>query len=76
MKKRFSEEQIIGTLSRLASGTTAKDLSRELGVSQQEFFDLAERSEPGAHGVRFVPALTGSMAPRCTSAVSSRRPTA
>lgn len=35
-----------------------------LGCTQQEFFDLAEQSVPGANGVRFVPALSGSMAPR------------
>jgi xylulokinase len=40
-----------------------------LGVSQQEFFDLADRSEPGARGVRFIPALTGSMAPRWNDAM-------
>ncbi len=38
MKKRFTEEQIIGALGRLAGGTTAKDLSRELGVSQQTLY--------------------------------------
>ena len=38
MKKRFTEEQIIGALSRLSSGTMAKDLSRELGVSQQTLY--------------------------------------
>jgi xylulokinase len=31
---------------------------------QQKTFDLAAQSEPGAHGVRFIPALTGAMAPR------------
>jgi putative transposase len=38
MKKRFTEEQIIRALGRLASGTTAKGLSRELGVSQQTLY--------------------------------------
>jgi xylulokinase len=35
-----------------------------LGVSQEEFFERASRSVPGANGVRFVPALSGAMAPR------------
>ena len=38
MKKRFTEEQIIGALGKLAAGRTAKDLSRELGVSQQTLY--------------------------------------
>lgn len=38
MKKRFTEEQIIKTLGRLSSGTQAKDLSRELGISQQTLY--------------------------------------
>ena len=38
MKKRFTEEQIIGALGRMSSGLTAKELSRELGVSQQTLY--------------------------------------
>lgn len=38
MKKRFTEEQIIGVLDKLAAGKTAKELSRELGVSQQTLY--------------------------------------
>lgn len=48
----------------VSGGNTLWFAKNVLGVSQQEFFDLAGRSEPGARGVRFVPALTGSMAPR------------
>ena len=33
MKKRFTEEQIIGALGKLSSGIKAKDLSRERWVS-------------------------------------------
>lgn len=35
-----------------------------LGVQQADVFPLAEQSDPGANGVRFLPALMGSMAPR------------
>jgi len=48
----------------VSGGNTLWFAQNVLGVSQQEFFDRAARSEPGARGVRFIPALTGSMAPR------------
>ena len=48
----------------VSGGNTLWFAKNVLGISQQEFFDLAASSEPGAHGVRFIPALTGSMAPR------------
>jgi xylulokinase len=35
-----------------------------LGITQSELFDLAKKSVPGARGVRFIPALSGAMAPR------------
>lgn len=38
MKKRFMDEQIVKAISRLKNGTTAKDLSRELGVSQPTLY--------------------------------------
>jgi putative transposase len=38
MKKRFTEEQIIKAFGRLAGGIAAKDLSREMGVSQQTLY--------------------------------------
>ena len=34
MKKRFTEEQIVKSVSRMKSGTRANELARELGVSQ------------------------------------------
>jgi xylulokinase len=48
----------------VSGGNTLWFAKNVLKVSQQEFFDLANASEPGARGVRFIPALTGSMAPR------------
>ena len=48
----------------VSGGNTLWFAKNVLDVSQQEFFDLAGRSVPGARGVRFLPALTGSMAPR------------
>lgn len=48
----------------VSGGNTLWFAKNVLGISQQEFFDLAAQSEPGARGVRFIPALTGSMAPR------------
>lgn len=38
MKKRFTEEQIIKTLTRLKNGTPIKDLCREVGVSQGSIY--------------------------------------
>lgn len=38
MKKRFTEEQIIGALKRIDAGASAKELSRDLGVSQQTLY--------------------------------------
>lgn len=48
----------------VSGGNTLWFASSILGVSQQEFFDLAADSVPGANGVRFLPTLSGSMAPR------------
>lgn len=48
----------------VSGGNTLWLAKNVLRVSQQEFFDLADRSEPGARGVRFIPALSGSMTPR------------
>jgi xylulokinase len=53
----------------VSGGNTLWFAKNVLGVSQQEFFDLANTSEPGARGVRFIPALTGSMAPRWNDSV-------
>ncbi|MEP6842945.1 MAG: FGGY family carbohydrate kinase [Pseudolysinimonas sp.] len=53
----------------VSGGNTLWFAKNVLHVSQQEFFDLANSSEPGARGVRFIPALTGSMAPRWNDAM-------
>lgn len=53
----------------VSGGNTLWFAKNVLGVGQQEFFDLANRSVPGANGVRFIPALTGSMAPRWNDAM-------
>ena len=39
MKKRFTEEQIVKAVTRLTNGTPAKDLSREIGVSQHTLYN-------------------------------------
>ena len=39
MKQRFTEEQIIKTLTRLKKGEKAKDLGREAGVSQHTIYN-------------------------------------
>jgi len=38
MKKRFTEEQIIGTINRHNKGERTKDLARELGVSEHTIY--------------------------------------
>jgi putative transposase len=38
MKKRFTEDQIISAVKKLEAGITAKELSRELGVTQQTLY--------------------------------------
>lgn len=39
MKKRFTEEQIIKSLTRLKNGTNAKVLARELGVHETTLYN-------------------------------------
>ena len=39
MKKRYSEEQIIGALKRQEAGTKVSDLCRELGISAGTFYN-------------------------------------
>ena len=64
-KSRYNEEQIIGVLKRMEAGQKARDLARELGVSEATLYtrkrsmaaDVSEarRSrEPAAH--RYLPA--------------------
>lgn len=43
MKKRFTEEQTIQAVKRLESGTSAKELSREMGVTQQTLYHWKKR---------------------------------
>ena len=38
MKKRFTEDQIISAVKKLEAGIMAKELSRELGVTQQTLY--------------------------------------
>jgi hypothetical protein len=38
MKKRFSEEQIIGILKEQEAGFTVKDIIRRHGIAEQTFF--------------------------------------
>ena len=38
MKKRFTEEQIVKVINRSSHGESAKDLARELGVSQHTIY--------------------------------------
>jgi len=59
-----SDAYLIENPGFVSGGNTLWFSQNILGVNQKEFFDLAARSAPGARGVRFIPALTGSMAPR------------
>jgi putative transposase len=38
MKKRFTNEQIVGALNRLEAGEKAKDLCREFGISSPTLY--------------------------------------
>ena len=38
MKKRFTEDQIITAIQKLENGTNPKELSREMGVTQQTLY--------------------------------------
>jgi putative transposase len=43
MKKRFTEEQIIKVLQKNASGTSAKEVCREFGISIQTFYSWKKK---------------------------------
>ena len=43
MKKRFTEEQIVKAVTRLTNGTPAKDLAREVGVSQHTLYNWKKK---------------------------------
>jgi len=49
------------------SGGSILWLSRVLGIDQPEVFEKAGKAHPGADGLIFIPALSGSMAPRWNS---------
>jgi putative transposase len=38
MKKRYTDDQIIGAVKKLEAGMSAKELSREMGVTQQSLY--------------------------------------
>lgn len=38
MRKRFTEEQIIGVLKRVEGGATPKDVCREFGIAMQTLY--------------------------------------
>lgn len=43
MKKRFTEEQTIAAVKMLEAGVTAKELSRDMGVTQQTLYHWKKR---------------------------------
>jgi putative transposase len=43
MKKRFTEEQIIKVLQKNASGSSAKEVCREFGISAQTFYSWKKK---------------------------------
>jgi putative transposase len=43
MKKQFTEEQIVRTLSRLKNGSTPKELGREIGVSEATIYNWRKK---------------------------------
>ncbi len=43
MKKRFTDDQIIGAVKKLEAGATAKEISREMGVTQQTLYHWKKR---------------------------------
>ncbi len=43
MKKRYTEDQIIGAVKKLETGTPAKELSRDMGVTIQTLYHWKKR---------------------------------
>lgn len=43
MKKRFTEEQIAYTIKRHETGVSAKDICREMGVSEASFYKWKQK---------------------------------
>lgn len=72
----FDEEQLVETHAHaidgqwlienpgFASGGSTMWIASLLGIAQSAVFDHAAKSVPGANGVQFIPALSGSMSPR------------
>lgn len=52
MKKRFTNEQIVGVLNRLDQGEKPKDLCREIGISSPTLY--AWRQKYGGMGISDV----------------------
>jgi transposase-like protein len=61
MKKKFTEEQIVRTLTRFRNGEKATDLARELNVASHTIYDWRKRFAPSA-SVKFGVSLSGEMA--------------
>lgn len=38
MKKRYTEEQIVQALKKVDTGTSAKEMCREMGISEQTYY--------------------------------------
>ena len=38
MKKRYTEEQIVQALKKVETGTSAKEMCREMGISEQTYY--------------------------------------
>ncbi len=43
MKKRFTDDQIIGAVKKLENGAIPKELAREMGVTQQTLYHWKKR---------------------------------
>ena len=43
MKKRYSEEQIIGAIKQHESGAKVDDICRDMGISVGTFYNLAQQ---------------------------------
>ena len=53
----------------VSGGSTLWLAENVLHCTQSDVFDLAAQARPGSHGVLFLPALSGSMAPRWNSSM-------
>ena len=46
MKRRFSDEQIIGMIKEYEAGVKARDLCRKYGISDATFYKVNARNSP------------------------------